>query len=125
MAEHEQRPASIWEMSGNTLIGGGPVSPIPGHWQTVGTGSFNDDGRFRHPFQNTSGGQSLVLEMNGGAAIGGGPVSPNPGPGWKAIGTGSFHSGNGHSDIEPHEHEQQPGHGLGNEWKHLNGGGPV
>ena len=28
---------SIWEMSGNTLIGGGPVSPSPGpSWHAVG-----------------------------------------------------------------------------------------
>jgi hypothetical protein len=38
--------ASIWDMSGNTLVGGGPVSPNPGpSWHAVGTGDFNKDGQ--------------------------------------------------------------------------------
>ncbi|HZZ23027.1 MAG TPA: hypothetical protein VFE60_10835 [Roseiarcus sp.] len=29
--------ASIWDMSGNTIVGGGPVSPNPGtSWRAVG-----------------------------------------------------------------------------------------
>jgi hypothetical protein len=28
---------SIWEMDGNTIAGGGPVTPIPGsNWRAVG-----------------------------------------------------------------------------------------
>jgi hypothetical protein len=88
---------SIWEMSGNKLIGGGPVNPNPGPaWQAIGTGDFNHDG-FSDDilFQNKSTGQVSVWEMNGNALIGAGPVSPNPGTSWRAIGTG----GDGGSDI--------------------------
>jgi hypothetical protein len=90
---------SIWEMSGNTLIGGGPVSPKPGPaWKAVGTGDFNDDGHSDVLFQNTSSGQLSIWEMNGHTLIGGGPVSANPGPAWHAIGTGDFNH-DGLSDI--------------------------
>jgi len=90
---------SIWEMSGNTLIGGGPVSPNPGPaWKVIGTGDFNDDHHSDLLFQNTSSGQVSIWEMNGNALIGGGPVSPNPGPAWQAIGTGDFNH-DGFSDI--------------------------
>jgi microcystin-dependent protein len=91
--------ASIWEMSGTTLIGGGPVSPNPGpNWHAVGTGDFNHDGRSDILWQNTSTGQASIWEMKGTTLIGGGPVSPNPGPAWKAVGTGDFFGG-GDSDI--------------------------
>jgi hypothetical protein len=90
---------SIWEMSGNTLIGGGPVSPNPGPaWKVIGTGDFNDDHHSDLLFQNTSSGQVSIWEMNGNALIGGGPVSPNPGPAWQAIGTGDFNH-DGFSDL--------------------------
>jgi hypothetical protein len=37
--------ASIWDMNGSTLIGGGPVSPNPGpSWTEAGAGDFNADG---------------------------------------------------------------------------------
>ena len=85
---------SIWEMDGNTLMGGGPVSPDPGpSWQAIGTDDFNGDGRSDILFQNTSTGQVSIWEMNGNSLVGGGPVSPNPGPSWHAIGT------DGGSDI--------------------------
>jgi Cupin/FG-GAP-like repeat len=91
--------ASVWDMSGNTLIGGGPVSPNPGpSWHAVGTGDFNDNGHSDILFQNTSSGQASIWEMNGNKLIGGGPVSPNPGPSWRAVGTGDFND-DGHSDI--------------------------
>ena len=91
--------ASIWEMNGTTLVGGGPVSANPGPtWQAVGTGDFNHDGRSDILWQNTSTGQASVWEMNGTSISGGGPVSPNPGTGWKAIGTGDFNH-DGDSDI--------------------------
>jgi hypothetical protein len=33
--------ASMWEMDGNTVIGGGAVSPNPGpSWTEIGTGDF-------------------------------------------------------------------------------------
>jgi microcystin-dependent protein len=82
---------SIWEMNGNTLMGGGPVSPNPGTaWKAIGTGDFNDDGHSDVLFQNTSSGQVSIWEMHGNTLTGGGPVSPNPGPSWHAIGTGDF-----------------------------------
>ena len=68
--------ASIWEMNGNTLIGGGPVSPNPGPaWQAIGTGDFNKQGFSDILFQNKSTGQASIWEMNGNTLIGGGPVS--------------------------------------------------
>jgi uncharacterized repeat protein (TIGR03803 family) len=91
--------SSIWNMDGNTLVGGGPVSTNPGpSWRAVGTGDFNDDGQSDILWQNTNTGQASVWEMNGTTLIGGGPVTPNPGLAWKAIGTGDF-NGNGDSDI--------------------------
>ena len=86
-------------MNGNTLIGGGPVSPDPGpSWKAIGTGDFNDDGRSDILFQNTSNGEVSIWEINGNTLTGGGPVSPDPGLSWHAIGTGDF-NGDGHSDI--------------------------
>jgi autotransporter-associated beta strand protein len=91
--------ASVWEVNGNSLIGGGPVSPNPGpSWTEIGTGDFNGDGHSDILFQNASSGQTSIWEMNGNSLIGGGPVSPNPGPNWKAIGTGDFNDA-GLSDI--------------------------
>ena len=73
--------ASIWEMNGSTLIGGGPVTPNPGpSFRAVGTGDFNGDGNSDILWQNTSTGQASIWEMNGNTLIGGGPVTPNPGP---------------------------------------------
>jgi hypothetical protein len=73
---------SVWEMNGNALVGGGPVSPNPGtSWHAIGTG----DGGSDILFQNTSG-QTSIWDMNGNTLIGGGPVSPNPGPSWRAVG---------------------------------------
>ena len=70
---------SIWEMNGNKLIGGGPVTPNPGpNWHAIGTGDFDGDGGSDILFQNTSG-QASVWEMHGNTLIGGGPVSPNLG----------------------------------------------
>ena len=90
---------SVWEMSGNSLVGGGSVTPDPGPaWKAIGTGDFNDDGHSDVLFQNRSSGQVSIWEMNGNTLIGGGPVSPNPGPAWKAIGTGDFNDDH-HSDI--------------------------
>jgi FG-GAP-like repeat len=91
--------ASIWDMNGNTLTGGGTVSPNPGPaWKAIGTGDFNGDGHADILWQNTSSGQVSIWEMNGNALIGGGAVSLNPGPSWQAIGTGDF-NGDGLSDI--------------------------
>jgi uncharacterized repeat protein (TIGR03803 family) len=91
--------ASIWEMSGASLIGGGAVTPNPGPaWKAIGTGDFNHDGFSDVLWQNTNSGQVSIWEMNGNTLIGGGAVSPNPGPSWKAIGTGDFNH-DGFSDI--------------------------
>ena len=65
--------ASIWEMSGTNIVGGGPVSPNPGpSWTEVGTGDFNDDGLSDILWQNTNTDQVSIWEMNG-KLIGGGP----------------------------------------------------
>ena len=73
---------SIWEMEGNRLIGGGPVSANPGtSWHAIGT----DGGGSDILFQNTSG-QATIWDMSGNSIAGGGPVSPNPGPSWRAVG---------------------------------------
>ncbi|HZZ25774.1 MAG TPA: VCBS repeat-containing protein [Roseiarcus sp.] len=91
--------ATIWDMNGGSLIGGGPVSPNAGPaWKAIGTGDFNDDGLADILWQNASTGQTSIWEMNGNALIGGGPVSPNPGPAWQAVGTGDFNK-DGFSDI--------------------------
>ena len=99
VAEHGTGQASIWEMDGNTRIGGGPVAPNPGtDWKAVGTGDFNGDGHSDILWQNTTTGQASIWEMDGNTRIGGGPVTPNPGPTWKAVGTGDFND-DGNSDI--------------------------
>ncbi len=86
-------------MNGNTLVGGGAVSPNPGpSWRAVGTGDFNKDGHSDILWQNTSTGQASIWEMSGNTLIGGGAVSPNPGLAWHAVGTGDF-SHDGFSDI--------------------------
>ena len=117
--------ASIWDMSGNTLVGGGPVSPNPGPaWKAIGTGDFNKDGSSDVLFQNASNGQVSIWEMHGNTLIGGGPVSPNPGPAWHAIGTGDFNH-DGFSDIL----FQNASSGQISIWEMhgntLTGGGPV
>jgi uncharacterized repeat protein (TIGR03803 family) len=116
---------SVWEMSGNKLNGGGPVSPNPGPaWKAIGTGDFNHDGFSDVLFQNTSTGQVSIWEMHGNALIGGGPVSPNPGPAWRAVGTGDFNH-DGFSDIL----FQNASSGQVSIWEMhgntLMGGGPV
>ena len=78
--------ASIWEMNGNALIGGGAVNPNPGPaWKAIGTGDFNGEGLTDVLFQNTTSGQDSIWEMNGNKLNGGGPVSPNPGVNWRAV----------------------------------------
>jgi len=116
---------SIWEMNGNELTGGGPVSPNPGPaWQAIGTGDFNHDGFSDLLFQNKTTGQVSIWEMDGNKLIGGGPVSPNPGTAWQAIGTGDFNK-DGHSDIL----FQNKNTGQVSIWEmngnSLTGGGPV
>ena len=85
---------SIWEMHGNKLIGGGPVTPNPG---TPGRRSEPaisiSDGLSDILLQNSNTGAITIWEMNGTSLIGGGQVA-NPGLGWHAIGSGA-----GGSDI--------------------------
>jgi hypothetical protein len=72
-------------MNGNTLTGGGPVSPNPGpSWRVIGTDDFNGGGGCDILFQNTSG-QASIWQMNGTHLIGGGPISANPGSSWRAV----------------------------------------
>jgi FG-GAP-like repeat len=90
---------SIWEMNGNSEIGGGVVPTNLGpDWKAIGTGDFNGDGLSDILFQNSSTGQVSIWEMNGNTQIGGGTVAANPGPAWKAIGAGDFNDDD-HSDI--------------------------
>jgi uncharacterized repeat protein (TIGR03803 family) len=117
--------ASIWNMDGNTLIGGGAVSPNPGpSFRAVGTGDFNKDGKSDILWQNTNTGQASIWEMNGNTLLGGGPVSPNPGLSFDAVGTGDF-NGDGFSDIL----WQNTSTGQASIWEMngntLMGGGPV
>jgi FG-GAP-like repeat len=114
---------SVWEMDGNTIIGGGPVANPGPSWQAVGIGDFNKDGNSDTLMQNTSSGQVSVWEMNGNTIIGGGPVA-DPGPSWKAIGTGDFNK-DGNSDILM----QNTSNGQVSVWEMngntIIGGGPV
>jgi hypothetical protein len=89
-------PASIWEMDGNTRIGGGAVANLGPSWTAVGTGDFNGDGKSDILWQNTDG-QVSVWEMDGNTRTGGGSVA-NLGPSWRAVDTGDF-NGDGKSDI--------------------------
>ncbi len=107
--------ASIWEMAGSTLVGGGPVTPNPGpSWTEIGAGDFNKDGQSDILWQNASTGQASIWDMSGSALIGGGPVSPSPGLGWHAVGSGDF-NGDGFFRHPVAEHEHRPGLDLGNE----------
>ena len=83
---------AIWEMNGNTVIGGGSIANPGAAWKLIGTGDFNSDGRSDLLFQNTSG-AIAVWDMNGTSIIGGGNVA-NPGAAWRAIGAGDY-SGSG------------------------------
>ncbi len=88
--------AAIWEMNGNNVIGGGPVSQngvalnAGPSWKAIGTGDYFGDGHTDILWQNTNG-QAAIWDMNGNNVIGGGPVvSPNgaalnPGMSWHAI----------------------------------------
>jgi uncharacterized repeat protein (TIGR03803 family) len=117
--------ASIWDMNGNALVGGGPVSANPGpSWKAIGTGDFFGAGASDILWQNTSSGQASIWQMNGNSLIGGGAVSPNPGPNWRAVGAGDF-NGDGLSDIL----RQKTTTGQASIWEMngntLTGGGPV
>ena len=91
--------ASIWEMNGNTRIGGGPVSC---HSRACLEGGRNGRLRrrrqLRHPLAE--------CEHRPGLDLGNGrdhpdrrrAGTPNPGPAWQAIGTGDFNQ-DGLSDI--------------------------
>ena len=99
--------ASIWDMAGNAITGGGQVElHNPGQgWRAVGTGDFNHDGTSDILWQNTSTGAVSIWNMGGtgGTTVeSGGPVNSGgvpviPGADWKAIGTGNF-SGDGFAD---------------------------
>jgi len=78
---------AIWEMNGNTRIGGGPLSANPGpSWLAVETADFNGDGHSDILWRNIDGGSASIWEMNGNTQIGGGPLS-DPGPRWFSAST--------------------------------------
>jgi hypothetical protein len=84
---------SVWEMNGNTPIGGGTVSLNPGMGgKAIGTGDFNGDGHSDILFQDTTTGQVSIWEMDGTNLIAGGPVSPNPGTSCLDLGNEREHS---------------------------------
>jgi FG-GAP-like repeat len=71
---------SIWEMDGNTRIGGGAVANSPGPaWKAIGTGDFYGHGLSDILFRNASTGQVSIWEVDGNTRIGG-VVTPIPGP---------------------------------------------
>ena len=110
--------ASIWNMSGSTLVGGGAVTPNPGpNWKAIGTGDFNDDGHSDILWRNASTGQASIWEMNGNTQIGGGKVSPNPGT--ELAGRRDRRLQRRRPFRHPvAEHEHRPGLDLGHERDH-------
>jgi FG-GAP-like repeat len=97
--QNDDGQAAVWNLTGTTLTGGGPVTPNPGpSWREVGAGDFNSDGQQDILWQNRNTGQASIWEMNGNTLIGGGPVTPNPDTTWQAVGTGDFNA-DGRSDI--------------------------
>jgi hypothetical protein len=66
----------IWEMGGNTRMGGGALSINPGPtWQAIGTDGSGSD----ILFQNTSTGQTSIWEMDEPPGQAGGRSAPTPG----------------------------------------------
>ncbi len=90
--------ASIWQMNGTTIVGGGFLPLMPGStWHVIGAGDFDGDGHADILWQNQDG-QADIWLMNGTDVVGGGGLTPNLGPQWHAIGTGDF-NGDGNADI--------------------------
>jgi hypothetical protein len=89
---------SIWEMDGDTRIGGGLVGSDPGpSWKALGTGDFNADGHSDILWRNANG-QTAIWELNGTSVTAHGTIASNPGLSWNEVATGDF-NGDGHSDI--------------------------
>ena len=103
---------SIWEMHGNTLVGGGQVRPNPGTaWQAIGTGDFNQDGFADILLQNTNTGAVSVWEMNGNSLIGGGQVGQSR--------TELARDRSRRRRLRhPAAKHERASHDLGDEWKH-------
>ena len=69
--------ASIWNVTGAILTGGGAVTPNPGpSWKAIGTGDFYGEGNSDILCQNAKSGQVSIWEMNGSILIGGGACQP-------------------------------------------------
>ena len=106
--------ASIWDMTGNAITGGGQVEDLAGdalnpgtNWKAVGTGDFNHDGTSDILWQNTSTGAVSIWNMGGtggttvdsGGEVTTGGATVTPGVDWKAIGAGNVNGGGFSDDI--------------------------
>jgi hypothetical protein len=98
----------IWEMNGNSIVGGGSVTLSgsivnpPSTWRVVGTGNFYGNGLSDIVLQNVDG-EVVIWEMSGTSIIGGGRptldgAAVDPGSVWRGVGSGDFY-GRGLSDI--------------------------
>ncbi len=111
--------ASIWDMSGNSLIGGGPVSSNPGPaWKAIGTGDFNGDSNADILWRNASG-QASIWDMNGNSLIGGGAVEPKSWAGLESDRNRRFQRRQPFRHPVA-EHEHRPGLDLGDEREYFN-----
>ena len=99
-------------MHGNTLAGGGPVTPNPGTaWQAISTGDFNHDGFSDILLQNTNTGAITIWDMNGTGLIGGGTVR-------QSRTELARHRNRGRRLRHPASTHERPGYDLGYERNH-------
>jgi hypothetical protein len=90
-------PTSFWIylMSGNSVIGGGPVTVAAGY-RAAFIADFNGDGKADIVFANDAGARWFFF-MSGAAVIGSAPLPP-AGAGWTIVGVGDF-NGDSRADL--------------------------